>query len=152
LDATDAPRWEYTPGLLLKAVLDAYDRTGDERHWRYVQAYYDGMIDAQGSIKGGYLKGDYNLDRVNPGKPLFSLHPRTREGKNRLALDRLRQQLREQPRTDAGGFWHKKRYPHQMWLDGLYMGAPFLAQYASVFGEKAVFDDVVKQFTVMEKQ
>ena len=59
--------------------------------------------------------------------------------------------MREHPRTSEGGFWHKKRYPHQMWLDGLYMGAPFLAQYAKTFKEPALFDDVIKQFVLMEK-
>ena len=152
LDATDAPRWEYTPGLVLKAVLDVHQRTGDDRYWRYVKAYYDGMIDAHGNIRGGYVKEDYNIDRINAGKPLFLLYEKTRDEKYRLAIEKLRQQMREHPRTQAGGFWHKKRYPHQMWLDGLYMGAPFLAQYASVFGEKALFDDVVKQFVVMEQK
>jgi unsaturated rhamnogalacturonyl hydrolase len=152
LDATEAPRWEYTPGLVLKAVLEVHQRTGDERYWRYAKAYYDGMIDPQGAIGGGYAKDDYNIDRINPGKPLFLLYEKTRDEKYRRAIERLRQQLREHPRTDAGGFWHKKRYPHQMWLDGLYMGAPFLAQYASTFGERAALDDVVKQFVVMERQ
>jgi unsaturated rhamnogalacturonyl hydrolase len=152
LDAVDAPRWEYTPGLVLKAVLDVYERTGEERYWRYVKAYYDGMIDAQGHIGGGYAKDDYNIDRINPGKPLFALYAKTKDAKYRLAIEKLRQQMREHPRTQVGGFWHKKRYPSQMWLDGLYMGAPFLAQYAAVFGEKALFDDVVKQFVLMEQK
>ena len=59
--------------------------------------------------------------------------------------------MREHPRTSEGGFWHKKRYPYQMWLDGLYMGAPFLAQYAKAFNEPALFDDVINQFVLMEK-
>jgi unsaturated rhamnogalacturonyl hydrolase len=152
LDATEAPRWEYTPGLVLKALLDVQQRTGEQRYWTYAKSYYDGMIDAQGNIRGGYAKEDYNIDRINPGKPLFLLYEKTRDEKYRLAIERLRQQMREHPRTAAGGFWHKKRYPHQMWLDGLYMGAPFLAQYASVFGEPALHDDVVKQFVVMEQK
>jgi unsaturated rhamnogalacturonyl hydrolase len=39
-----------------------------------------------------------------------------------------------------------------MWLDGLYMGAPFLAGYAGRFGEPSAFDDVVRQFVLMEKR
>lgn len=151
LDAIEKPRWEYTPGLVLKAILDVHQRTGDERYWRYVKAYYDGMIDAEGRIGGGYRLEDYNIDRINPGKPLFVLYEKTRDDKYRKAIERLRQQLREHPRTSEGGFWHKKRYPHQMWLDGLYMGAPFLARYAKAFGEPAAFDDVVTQFVLMEK-
>ena len=150
LDATERPRWEYTPGLVLKAILDVATRTGDERYWKYVKAYYDGMINADGTIRD-YKQDDYNLDRINPGKPLFVLYEKTHDEKYRKAIETLRQQLREHPRTSEGGFWHKKRYAHQMWLDGLYMGAPFLAQYAKVFNEPAAFDDVITQYVLMEK-
>jgi unsaturated rhamnogalacturonyl hydrolase len=151
LDATERPRWEYTPGLVLKAIMHVAQRSGDPRYWKYVTAYYDGMIGVGGTIGGGYRLDDYNIDRINPGKPLFVLYERTREEKYRKAIELLRQQMREHPRTSEGGFWHKKRYPHQMWLDGLYMGAPFLAQYARVFDEPALFDDVIRQFVLMEK-
>jgi unsaturated rhamnogalacturonyl hydrolase len=151
LDAIDKPRWEYTPGLVLKAVLKVHERTGEERYWSYARAYYDGMIAPDGTIRGGYARDDYNIDRINPGKPLFLLYERTKDEKYRRAIETLRRQMREHPRTSEGGFWHKKRYPHQMWLDGLYMGAPFLAQYASVFGEPDLFDDVVRQFVLMER-
>ena len=111
LDAIDAPRWEYTPGLVLKAVLEVWERTGDERYWKYAEAYYDGMIDEQGEIKGGYRADEYNIDRINPGKPLFMLYRKTGREKYRKAIERLRQQMRDHPRTSEGGFWHKKRYP-----------------------------------------
>jgi len=150
LDVVDTPRWEYTQGLVLKAILEVWRVTGDERYWDYARAYYDGMLDEQGGIKT-YVLEEYNIDRINPGKALLVLFQRTGEQRYRRALELLRRQLREHPRTSEGGFWHKKRYPHQMWLDGLYMGAPFLAQYASVFDEPADFDDVVSQFVLMEK-
>jgi|GEM_PF-131211 len=41
-------------------------------------------------------------------------------------------------------------YPHQMWLDGIYMAAPFYAEFARVFGEPAGFDDVAHQITLIE--
>jgi unsaturated rhamnogalacturonyl hydrolase len=62
----------------------------------------------------------------------------------------LRKQLNEHPRTNSGGFWHKKRYPYQMWLDGLYMGAPFYARYTYTFENSANLDDVVKQFELIQ--
>jgi unsaturated rhamnogalacturonyl hydrolase len=45
------------------------------------------------------------------------------------------QQILTQPRTQSGGFWHKKIYTNQMWLDGLYMYGTFLMQYASLYGD-----------------
>jgi unsaturated rhamnogalacturonyl hydrolase len=151
LDATaDKSRWDYTQGLVLKAILDLAQRTGDERYWKYVKAWYDGMIDADGTIHA-YRLDEYSLDRINAGKPLFVLYSKAHAEKYRKAIETLRQQLRGQPRTADGGFWHKKRYPHQMWLDGLYMAAPFLTQYAKVFHEPDAFDDVITQFVLMEK-
>jgi unsaturated rhamnogalacturonyl hydrolase len=147
---SDQPKWEYTHGLLLDAVLRVWQRTGEEKYLKYVDAYYDSMIDAQGRIRT-YSLDEFNIDRINPGKALLVLYEKTGKQKYRKALDVLREQLRKQPRTTEGGFWHKERYPSQMWLDGLYMGAPFLARYAKAFGEPAAFDDVATQFVLMEK-
>src|SRR5262249_28982627 len=38
-----------------------------------------------------------------------------------------------------------------MGLDGLYMREPFYAEYAATFHETAAFDDIVKQFILMER-
>jgi unsaturated rhamnogalacturonyl hydrolase len=149
LDAP-APKWDYTQGLLLSALLAVEEKTGDPRYLEYAKGYYDGMIGEDGAIRT-YRKDEFNLDRLNAGKPLFVLFARTGDVRYRKALDLLRQQLREHPRTSDGGFWHKLRYPSQMWLDGLYMGATFYAQYASTFGERAAFDDVITQFVLMEE-
>jgi unsaturated rhamnogalacturonyl hydrolase len=147
---SDKPKWDYTQGLVLKAMFDLYQRTLDERYWNYAKAWYDGMIDSDGTIHV-YRLDEYSLDRINPGKPLFLLYEKTHDEKYRKAIETLRQQLRGHPRNADGGFWHKKRYPHQMWLDGLYMAAPFYAQYGKVFHEPAAFDDVINQFVLMEK-
>jgi len=88
---------------------------------------------------------------VNSGKFLFDLYENTKDERYLTAIKQLRDQLKTHPRTSEGGFWHKKRYPHQMWLDGLYMGAPFYAQYAAHFNQPELFDDVVKQFVLVHK-
>jgi unsaturated rhamnogalacturonyl hydrolase len=151
LDVTNnTPKWDYTQGLIALAMQKVAERTGDARYWNYAKAYYDGMVDADGTIHA-YRIDEYSLDRINPGKPLFALWEKTHDEKYRKAIETLRRQLREHPRNADGGFWHKKRYPHQMWLDGLYMAAPFYAQYANVFHEPAAFDDVITQFVLMEK-
>jgi unsaturated rhamnogalacturonyl hydrolase len=143
------PAWNYTQGLVLKGVLAVYDRTRDPRYFDYVKKYYDYFINADGSIKT-YDIGEYSVDRINSGKVLFPLYEKTKDEKYRKAMDLLRLQMKDHPRTKEGGFWHKKRYPWQMWLDGLYMASPFLAQYAVTFREPALVDDVVNQFVWME--
>jgi unsaturated rhamnogalacturonyl hydrolase len=87
---------------------------------------------------------------VNPGRLLFELLGRGDDGRYRAALAQLHGQLSGQPRTPEGGFWHKGIYPGQMWLDGLYMAAPFRARYAKEFGGPELFDDIVAQFELIE--
>jgi unsaturated rhamnogalacturonyl hydrolase len=75
----------------------------------------------------------------------------TQKDKYLKAAKLLREQLRTHPRTHEGGFWHKKIYPYQMWLDGLYMGSPFYAEYADLMHEDTAFNDVANQFIYMER-
>ncbi|MBN1155850.1 glycoside hydrolase family 88 protein [candidate division KSB1 bacterium] len=150
IDFRKTPKWEYTQGLVLKSIWSVWQTTEDEKYFRYVKAYYDQFIDSTGTIML-YELGDYNIDRINPGKVLFQLYRTTGDIKYKLAIDLLREQMRTHPRTREGGFWHKKIYPHQMWLDGIYMASPFLAEYAVVFNEPDLHDDVAHQIILMEK-
>jgi unsaturated rhamnogalacturonyl hydrolase len=150
LDFNKEPKWNYTNGLVCSAVEQVWRKTRNDKFYNYVKAYADKMIDDNGVIKG-YKPGEYNIDKVNSGKFLFDLLEQTGDKKYEKALHTLREQMRTHPRTSEGGFWHKQIYPHQMWLDGLYMGAPFLAEYAKVFNEPALFDDVVLQIHLIDK-
>lgn len=80
------------------------------------------------------------------GKVLFDLYRETHDVKYKKAMDVLVKQLEHHPRTLKGGFWHKLVYQHQMWLDGLYMASPFLAQYGAEFNRPDLIDEAVKQF------
>ena len=150
IDFRKTPKWEYTQGLALKAIMHVWLATGKDKYFQYVKAYYDQFVKEDGTIMLYKLK-DYNIDRINPGKPLFRLYHETGEEKFKKAIFLLRNQMKTHPRTSEGGFWHKKIYPHQMWLDGLYMGSPFLAEFAQTYDEPALFDDVANQIILMEK-
>ncbi|UII23409.1 glycoside hydrolase family 88/105 protein [Fulvivirga ligni] len=150
LDFRPKPKWEYTNGLMCSAMLRVYDKTGDKAFFNYAKAYADSMVNEQGQVKT-YKLTDYNIDRVNPGKFLIDLYNETGQENYKKAIEMLRDQMREHPRTSEGGFWHKKRYPHQMWLDGIYMGSPFLAKYAATFNEPQLFDDVANQIYLIDK-
>jgi unsaturated rhamnogalacturonyl hydrolase len=152
--AVVSERWTYDAGLVLKGFEQVWLATGDRKYFDYIKENVDRLIDADGNIKGFNVE-DYNLDNVNMGKVLFPLlaeatDPRDKE-RYRRALQALRAQLQAQPRTSEGGFWHKNIYPNQMWLDGVYMAAPFLAQYAAVFHEPATFDQVADEILLAEK-
>ncbi len=125
--------WNYIDGCMITALLAMSDITGDTRYFTFAESFIDWFVQPDGSIKT-YDASKYNLDDINEGRVLFPLYRRTGKKKYRLAADTLRRQLRDQPRTDEGNFWHKAIYPNQVWLDGLYMAQPFYALYELSFG------------------
>ncbi|TWF39806.1 rhamnogalacturonyl hydrolase YesR [Chitinophaga polysaccharea] len=143
-------KWTYDQGVVLEGFTALWKRTGNQKYFRYIQQSMDFFVDQQGNIRTYRLK-DYNIDNVKNGRVLLTLFKATRDTKYKLAADQLRKQLAEQPRTKDGGFWHKQRYPWQMWLDGLYMGEPFYAEYASLAKDSAAFRDITRQFVLMEQ-
>ncbi|HEY9076087.1 MAG TPA: glycoside hydrolase family 88 protein [Anaerolineaceae bacterium] len=149
-DALLADRWRYEIGVTLLGIWRVAERTGDARYRQYVKDNMDAFVQPDGSIRTYNLE-DYNLDLINQGRLLFPLYRQEGDERYRLAAMRLRQQLRQQPRTSEGGFWHKLIYPHQMWLDGIYMAGPFLAEYAGMYDEPAAFDEVINEILLMEK-
>lgn len=150
LDFQTRLKWDYCHGLELQAMLDAYDTYGGEHIFDYAVAYADTMVQNDGSILT-YTLNEYNIDRLNPGKYLFRIYDQTKDPKYKKAIDLLRSQLDTHPRNDDGGFWHKKVYPHQMWLDGVYMDSPFYAEYAFRNSRPQDYADVVKQFLLAAK-
>ena len=149
-DSVVHPRWDYVAGVVLLGIHRVGERTGDPRYERYVKFNIDRLVGADGTI-ATYPFDEFNLDQVNEGKLLFPLYAKTHDERYAKAAHTLREQLRQQPRTREGGFWHKKTYPSQMWLDGLYMAEPFYAQFAHDFNEPAAFDDVAKQFLLIAR-
>jgi unsaturated rhamnogalacturonyl hydrolase len=146
----DQAKWHYEHGLLLQAIAQMWHVTGAVKYWHFIRDTIDLFVDAQGNIRTYQLE-EYNLDQINPGKVLFPLWHSTGDRRYAAALHLLRRQLVDQPRTPSGGFWHKQIYPHQMWLDGIYMASPFYAEYALVFDEPSGFDDVIHQITLLEE-
>lgn len=144
------PRWTYTFGLVAKSMMELSDYTSNAKYYDYAKNYADTLIDANGIIRT-YNKESYNIDNVSPGKILFELYEKTGDIRYKTALDTLRNQMLTHPRTSEGGFWHKKIYPHQMWLDGLFMASPFLAEYGARFDEPQLFDEVVHQLKLVAK-
>jgi unsaturated rhamnogalacturonyl hydrolase len=151
MEEAEEIKWAYTKGLVSDAFIALWKESGDRRYFEYAKAYADTMINEEGVIYG-YKMEEYNIDKINPGKMLFELFAETGDPRYEIALKTLRQQLVGHPRTDAGGFWHKQRYPHQMWLDGLYMGGVFYARYGITYNEPQSVDEAVQWILVMEEK
>jgi rhamnogalacturonyl hydrolase YesR len=147
----DGPaNWNYEIGLVLKGFDILYQQTGKKIYLQYMKNIIDHFVLNDGSIRT-YDLLEYNIDHITPGTIVLSLYNQTNEERYKKAAALLREQLKWHPRTKEGGFWHKHRYPYQMWLDGLYMGEPFYAQYSSMFNETGNYDDIINQFVWMEK-
>ncbi|WP_066220142.1 glycoside hydrolase family 88/105 protein [Formosa haliotis] len=155
LDFRDKPKWSYTNGLVLDAAARVYEQTKNEKIYNYIYAFADEMIDSTGNILT-YKLSNQNLDMIKSGDVLLYLYPKTKEQRFLTAMETLNSQMDTQPKTSDGGYWHKKIYPYQMWLDGLYMAEPFHTRYAKEYIEdeakrEHIYNDVVLQFDLIQK-
>ena len=147
------PKWDYTVGLFSLSLLKLDEQAPDPRYLKFAKEAVGSLVATNGTIQG-YKVDEYQLDALNPGKTLLALWEITHEERYIKAAMLLRGQLNSQPRTPDGGFWHKQRYTNQMWLDGIYMGAPFYAECTAtrIFcAAPSDFDDVAKQIRLIDE-
>ena len=143
------PRWNYDQGVVLSGMKTLWYASADKQYFDFIKKGVDAFLKPDGTIKT-YAMDQYSLDLVRMGTAVLTMYRATGDVKYKKAADLIRSQLKDQPRTTEGGFWHKKIYPNQMWLDGLYMAEPFYAEYSQTFGENN-WDDIANQFIWMEK-
>jgi unsaturated rhamnogalacturonyl hydrolase len=142
--------WNYELGTLLRGVDAVWLDSADPRYFNYIHKSVNALLAPDGSIPT--LKPDeHQLDNILLGRQLLLLYGVTRNERYLTAATFLYDQLAQQPRNASGGYWHKQRYPNQMWLDGLYMAEPFRAQYASISHHPEDFADITHQFVLMER-
>lgn len=137
--------WDYIDGCMIMALLEIYNTTSDLKYLKFADYYEDYRIAEDGTISG-YDKETWNCDEINGGKNLFTLYRLTGKKKYKNALEKLYEQVKDQPRTKEGNFWHKLIYPNQVWLDGLYMVQPFYMEYETSFTSGKEVDDIYNQF------
>jgi rhamnogalacturonyl hydrolase YesR len=139
--------WTYTTGLLMQAMDELAEATDDKRFADYARRTMDSYLAEDGTIHT-YAADEYNIDHINPGKMLQRLLVTHDDPKYRNAIGALSAQMADHPRTSEGAFWHKKRYPHQLWLDGVYMGMPFLAGVGVMEGDDHKVEEAVREFSI----
>lgn len=141
--------WSYDVAMLGMAI----DRLGsvDKKYSDYMQADMDAMIDENGNV-ARYDSSKFNIDYINPAKNILILWERTGNEKYRKAIGQFVRQMENHPKTQSGGYWHKKIYPSQIWLDGVYMGMPFLAQYAKDFNAPQWFDVATHEIILVNEK
>jgi unsaturated rhamnogalacturonyl hydrolase len=142
------PAFKYELGTLLGGIDDVYMNTADPRYYNYMKGAVDELVTADGAIPT-YKPEENQLDSILMGRQLLRLYGVTQDKRYLTAATLLYDQLQKQPRAPSGGFWHKQRYPNQMWLDGLYMAEPFYAEYASMSHRPEKFTDITHQFALV---
>ena len=137
--------WSYIDGCMAIAVQYMAEVADEGKYFDFLENFISYFVREDGTILG-YDKETYNADSINEGKVLFTLYEKTGKEKYKRALDLLYSQVQHQQRTATGNFWHKLIYPHQIWLDGLYMIQPFYAAYELKFNDGKNLADTMSQF------
>jgi len=143
------PKWNYETATLMAGLQSVWMNSADPVYYQFIKSKVDAWVEADGSIKT-YKAEENQLDHILLGRQLLMLYRVTLDKKYALAAQKLHDQLKQQPRNPSGGFWHKQRYPNQMWLDGLYMAEPFYAEYAQTFHQPDAFKDIALQFKLID--
>jgi unsaturated rhamnogalacturonyl hydrolase len=148
LDITTGATFEYNHGIVLRGIEQVYRYTKQPKYLHYIQSYVDHFVSSTGDIS---IASGYSLDNIQPAVLLPFLFAETGEQKYKTAAAQVRTLYDAFPKNGDGGFWHKQTYPNQMWLDSIYMGEPFLAEYGAVIGGCASFcaDTVVLQSSLI---
>ena len=129
----------------MTSLYSIYKMTGNKKYLDFIDEFVDFYVFEDGSIRG-YELDTYNLDNLNEGRVLFDLYKETGKEKYKKAIELLYSQIKSQPRTEYGNFWHKLIYPNQVWLDGLYMAQVFYTRYEAEINGGKNYADIVNQF------
>ena len=140
-----SPVWNYVDGCMMTSLLELYKTTKIDQYLAFVVEFVDFYVYEDGTIRG-YDVEKFSTDDVCESRILFDLYKFTSDIKYLKAIEYTRQQIIKHPRTSEGNFWHKKIYPNQVWLDGLYMMMPFYIQYEKYLNNKKNYKDIVDQF------
>mgnify|MGYP000984246369 CR=1 FL=1 len=143
-------KWNYIDACMISAYLELYEIKKDKKYLNFCDKFVFAFVNEDGSINTYDIK-EYNIDNIRPGKNLFKLFELTGKEKYRKAMDTVYSQLKSTPRTEEGNFWHKKIYPYQVWLDGLYMAQPFYMEYETKYNRMRFCIDSFSQFENVER-
>ena len=144
-------RWNYVDGCMITALLALYDITKDRKYLDFCDSFMGFFVQEDGAVNT-YSPENFNLDNIAPGRTLFTLYDLTGKEKYRRALDTIRSQLDNHPRTADNSFWHKDIYVQQVWLDGLFMAQPFYMEYEARYNGCKGCHDSYQQFLTVEKR
>ena len=140
-------RWCYVHGYVLAGFEKLYESTREPRYFDYIRKYVDTHVTADGEVPA--FTGE-SLDDMMAGTAIVAVFQKTGEARYRKAAERIRRSFDDYPRNSDGGFWHARNLPHEMWIDGVFMGQMFLTRYGVAVGDRQYcFDEAARQIGVM---
>ncbi|KAF2132375.1 glycoside hydrolase family 105 protein [Dothidotthia symphoricarpi CBS 119687] len=148
------PTHAYTVSAFLSGVKLAYDRTGDEKYYAFIEKHTNIQLypDWNGQILG--YNNSNSIDDIRFGHTFLDMYNLTNgEEIYKIAAQTLRDQIDRSRRTPAGGFYHRyPEYADQMWLDGIYMLDVFYARWTHEFepANTTAWDDIALQFDLID--
>lgn len=147
-DTITTKKWEYTNGIIFAGIDKIYKNTEDPRYLQYIKTWVDKYVDSSGNISP--IRSGHSLDVIQPSNLLFTLSTDCNDNRYKLCATLTRNKYNNFPVNAEGGFWHKTKYPNQMWLDGQYMAIPFIAKYGHFFAEQGTDQDYCYQTAITQ--
>jgi len=141
--------WNYIDGCMMNSILELSEITKNMKYFRFVCDYLYHFVDSKGNILG-YDQQKFALDDICSSRILFKMYDLTHDKRFLKAIENTYEQVKQQPRTVEGNFWHKKIYPNQVWLDGFYMVMPFYTLYSNLY-LKADYTDIIAMYKLAER-
>lgn len=152
-DSLSLTPWDYVGGLVASSVLEVWQQHPEDTS--LVKAV-EGFANLATSADGTEITKDgkpalqpSNIDDLAAARIYFGLYDyavangdtaNARRWKTAATLVRNKLKYDHQRIAEglpgAGGFWHKMRYPNQMWLDGLFMGPAVYARWQGKWGSE----------------
>lgn len=142
-----ASRFHYHQSVFLMGTYAVYQETKNQEYLDYIMNYFNNIIDENGNFE--YRREE--LDTLQVGFLLFDLYEITEDQRYKIAIKKLVSMIDCFNMTTEFGFWHKDKYPYQMWLDGLYMAGPFMLRAAKFLHRPELIQQVLYQERLMRK-
>jgi len=134
--------WSWDSGVLMMGFYDLYAATGEKRYRDYAAAWIDHHI------QSGYVIA-WN-DHVPPALIALRLFIETgRDDYMQVAKRACEYIFEVASRTPEGGLNHMGSITgNELWVDTLFMVAPFLVEMGRLTGDAGCFDEAALQFDV----
>ena len=151
--------WSYYIGVVMEGLYYMYEAGEGEKYKQYVKSYLHAVeTDGKLNAHAGYV-ADHGLDCYKTASLLPFFFEEDAELK--ALADCLWHDLKDlnavyAPEDIGGNYWHcwdnGKPPRFKVWLDGLYMGQPFMARYARSAGDAASLRRIAERFRWVNRE